>query len=327
MTRAGIAVAGSILYDDINAVERYPAAGELVKILSVSRAPGGCVPNVGVDLAVMRPDLPVYAVGKVGDDDGGRFVCEKMRAAGMNVSGVRRDKNVATSFTQVMSVPGGERTFFTHPGASADFGVNDVDLDALPVGMLHLGYFLLLDKIDQGDGAKILAACRERGIKTSIDFVTEAPEKFAAIRPVLPLVDTLIVNEIEACRLAGIEEKAENVRAAAEKLMQLGVRERVIVHLPAFGACLSKDGFTVSGSLLEPAGFKKGATGAGDAFCAGALLGIYDGRSDREILEFAAMAATVSLSAPDATSGMKKEAEIRTVCRDMAKKEIAISFQ
>ncbi len=324
MTRAGIAVAGSILYDDINAVERYPSAGELVKILSVSRAPGGCVPNVGMDLALMRPELPVYAVGKVGDDDGGRFVCGVMEGAGVNVSGVRRGKNVATSFTQVMSVPGGERTFFTHPGASADFGVNDVDLDALPVRMLHLGYFLLLDRIDRGDGAKLLAACRERGIKTSIDFVTEAPEKFAAIRPVLPLVDTLIVNEIEACRLAGLPETQENIRAACEKLMEMGVRERVIVHLPAFGACLSKSGFTVSGSLLEPPGFKKGATGAGDAFCAGSLLGIYDGKSDREILEFAAMAATVSLSAPDATSGMRDEREIRTVCRDMKKKEITL---
>ena len=322
MTRNGIAVAGTILFDEINEIEAYPAAGELVKIKTVSRASGGCVPNVGVDLAVMRPDVPVLAIGKVGDDDGANFVCGVMQKAGVDVSGVRRDPSAATSFTQVMSVPGGERTFFTHPGASAVFGYDDVDFDALTVKMLHLGYFLLLDRVDAGDGAKILAACRERGIKTSIDFVTEAPEKFAAIRPVLPLVDTLIVNEIEACRLAGIEAKAENVRAAAEALMKLGVRERVIVHLPAFGACLSRDGFTVSGSLLEPPGFKKGATGAGDAFCAGALLGIHDGKNDREILEFAAMAATVSLSAPDATSGMKTAAEIRTICRDMAKKEI-----
>lgn len=326
MTRAGIAVAGTILYDEINEIEAYPAAGELVKINTVSRASGGCVPNVGVDLSVMRPEMPVFAIGKVGDDDGGNYLCGKLQKAGLDVSGVRRDKNAATSFTQVMSVPGGERTFFSHPGASAVFGFDDVDFDALTAKMLHLGYFLLLDRIDKGDGARILSACRERGIKTSIDFVTEAAEKFAAVRPVLPLVDTLIVNEIEACRLAGVEAKAENVRAAAEKLMEMGVRERVIIHLPAFGACLSKDGFTVSGSLLEPAGFKKGATGAGDAFCAGALLGVYDGKSDREILEFAAMAATVSLSAPDATSGMKKEAEIRTVCRDMAKKEINITF-
>lgn len=321
-TRCGIAVAGTILYDEINEISVYPAAGELTKIHTVSRASGGCVPNVGADLAIMRPDLPVLAIGKVGDDDGGRFVCGAMEKAGMNVSGVRRDPAVATSFTQVMSVRGGERTFFTHPGASAAFGYDDVDFDALPVKMLHLGYFLLLDRIDAGDGAKILAACRERGIKTSVDFVTESPERFAAVRPVLPLVDTLIVNEIEACRLAGLETKQENIRPAAEALMKMGVRERVVIHLPAFGACLSRDGFTVSGSLLEPPGFKKGATGAGDAFCAGTLLGIYDGKSDREILEFAAMAATVSLSAPDATSGMKTEAEIRTICRDMAKKEV-----
>ena len=81
MTRNGIAVAGTILFDEINEIEAYPAAGELVKIKTVSRASGGCVPNVGVDLAVMRPDVPVLAIGKVGDDDGANFVCGVMQKA------------------------------------------------------------------------------------------------------------------------------------------------------------------------------------------------------------------------------------------------------
>ena len=34
-----------------------------------------------------------------------------------------------TSFTEVMSIVGGQRTFFTYPGASADFGLSDMNFE------------------------------------------------------------------------------------------------------------------------------------------------------------------------------------------------------
>lgn len=48
--KKGIAVAGSILVDIINTVSKFPNEGELTQISSVSRAVGGCVPNVAVDI-------------------------------------------------------------------------------------------------------------------------------------------------------------------------------------------------------------------------------------------------------------------------------------
>ena len=88
--------------------------------------------------------------------------------------------------------------------------------------------------------------------------------------------------------------------------MAKGVGARVIVHCPEAGFCLNKNGeFTVVPSLKLPKGFIKGTVGAGDAFCAGCLYGIYKGLSDKEILEFASGAACCSLSTADAVSGMK----------------------
>lgn len=60
----------------------------------------------------------------------------------------------------------------------------------------------------------------------------------------------------------------------------------------------------------------KGTTGAGDAFCAGVLLGIYNSLSDTEILNFGRIAAAMSLAAADATSGVIdiKESEKRCEC-------------
>ena len=71
----GIAVAGSSLVDEINIIKEYPAMGRLTQVYGVNRSVGGLVPNVGVDIKRIAPDLSVYAYGKVGKDDKAEFCC------------------------------------------------------------------------------------------------------------------------------------------------------------------------------------------------------------------------------------------------------------
>ena len=279
--RCGIAVAGSILVDQINEIAAYPGAGELTQIRRVQKAVGGCVPNVAIDIKRIDPDLTVKAVGRIGKDEEGAFVTDVLSENGVDTAHLTLSDD-KTSFTQVMSVVGGQRTFFTYAGACAEFGADDVDLESLNVKMLHLGYFLLLDKIDKGEGVEILKKACEMGIKTSIDLVSENSDRYSLVLPCLPYTHNLIVNELEAGQMTGIEPKKENLRAIAEKLKALGVRERVIIHMKDLGVCLSDKGFTVLGAYDVPRSWIKGTTGAGDAFCSGALVGIYQDRSDEE---------------------------------------------
>ena len=306
--REGIAVAGTVLVDRIYEISAYPQSGELTQIRSITHALGGLVPNNGIGLKKINPALPIYAVGKVGDDEDGKRVLDTLAAAGVNTDAMTVSAGETTSFTDVMSVSGGQRTFFTFPGASATFGKDDIPWDKLPVKMLHLGYFLLLDRVDRGDGLEILRAAKERGIITSIDLVSENSDRYQAVLPCLPYVDNLILNETEAGRLCGIEPTMDNLVEMAKKLLELGVRERVIIHMPEIGVCCSKSGaVTVRPSYALPKGYVKGKTGAGDAFCSGALIAIERGATDEEILVLAEAAAVASLSAPDATSGLREE--------------------
>ncbi len=318
----GIAIAGTILVDKINEISAYPKAGELTKIVGIQQAVGGCVPNVGIDIKLMSKQTDVYAIAKVGVDDDAAFLRKELSSRGVDITGLTESKNARTSFTEVMSVSGGQRTFFTHAGASAEFGYDDIDFENFKAEMLHLGYFLLLDKVDNGDGLKILKQAKAQGIKTSIDLVSENSDRYKVVIPCLPYTDNVIINETEAGRIADIEPTKDNLRAIAEKIRAYGVKERVIIHMPEVGVCLSDEGFTIVPSFSLPKDYIKGTTGAGDAFCAGALLGIYEGKSDKEILEFASMAAVAALGAPDAIGGMKSADEIKELCKNLERKEL-----
>ena len=314
--RNGIALAGSILVDKLNEISAYPASGELTKILSVSRAVGGLVPNTGIDIKRVDPTITVKAVGKIGRDSDGDFLVEALSKNGLDTSHLVRG-DLPTSFTDVMSVASEQRTLFCYPGACSDFGFDDVDFDSLDVKMLHLGYFLLLDKIDNGDGKRILQKAQKMGIKTSIDLVSENSDRYSLVADCLKYVDNLIINEHEAGMITGIEPKRENLEEIARKLKQMGVKERVIIHMPELGVCLSDNGYFEIPSFKLPDGFIKGKTGAGDAFCAGALIGIYRDLDEISILTLANKSATASLSAPDAISGMVSESEIDVMLKEM----------
>lgn len=318
----GIAVAGSILVDRIHTISAYPECGQLTQIRAMEFATGGCVPNVAVDIKKIAPGLPVQAMGRIGDDGEGKLVCDTLTAAGVDISGVKICAGAQTSFTEVMSVEKGQRTFFTYPGTSAAFCCDDADFSQNMPRILHLGYFLLMDTMDNGDGVKLLQKAKAFGIATSIDLVSENSDRYSAVLPCLPYTDYLIINEYEAGMLTGIEPTAENLPAIAQKLMDMGVREKVILHMPAESLCLSKEGLTRAGSCILPENYICGTTGAGDAFCAGALVGIYEGRPDAEILDFAACCAAVSLRSADATSALTEAAQICALCSGFERRKI-----
>jgi sugar/nucleoside kinase (ribokinase family) len=313
--RNGIAVAGSVLVDKINEIKAYPQSGELTQIVGLEKAVGGCVPNVALDLKKICPELDVKAIGKVGNDEDGAYVSNVLSQGGVDVSGFVVSEEDSTSFTEVMSVINGQRTFFTYPGTSADFGYNDIDFENLDSSILHLGYFLLLEKVDQGEGIQILQKAQEMGIKTSIDLVSENSDRYSLILSCLPYTNYLIINEIEAGKLTGMEPTDDNLEEIARKLKALGVSDKVVIHKPDFAVCLSNDSYTIVNSYSLPDGYIKGTTGAGDAFCAGTLIGIYKEWSDREILEFGSACAVMALGKADATSGLMTEEEIKEYCK------------
>lgn len=319
--RKGIVVAGSVLVDKINEIAAYPESGELTQILKLDCAVGGCVPNVAVDLKRICPNLSVSAIGKIGNDEEGNYVSDILNGEGVDISGFTVMEGERTSFTEVMSVVNGQRTFFVYPGASADFGYEDIAFEKLQECIFHLGYFLLLQKVDDGDGKRILQKAREIGMKTSIDMVSENSNRYSLVHDCLPYTDYLIINEHEAGKLTDMEPTSDNLADIARKLQNMGVQEKVIIHMPDRAICLSGEELITVGSYILPEGFIEGTTGAGDAFCAGCLIGIHEGLTDKEMLEFASACAVMALRKADATSGLVAKEEIQEYCKQFKRRK------
>ncbi len=317
-----IAVAGNLIVDIIKRIERYPEKNMLTTVSEIRRGIGGCVPNVAIDLKKLRPDWSVEAYGRVGDDGEGRFLVEELGRYGVGTEHIAVDPVRSTSFCDVMMEKSGARTFFHHRGANAAFSEEDVG--ALQADLLHVGYAMLLDALDEADGeygtrmARLLAHAQQRGILTSLDVVSETSGKFeAVVVPSVKYCDYVILNEAEAGLVAGIEPRRadgsidmERLEAILKKFISFGVGRKVVVHCPELGASMRKSGeMAVVPSLRLPKGFIKGTVGAGDAFCAGMLYAELCGMGDEEGLLFAACSAAANLSAEDAVSGARSAEE------------------
>ena len=320
--KTGIVVAGTVIVDKINEISAYPQSGELTQIRSIQTAIGGCVPNVALDLKRIDPSLEISAVGTIGDDEEGAFVTETLQKGGVSTDGLTVLPSEKTSFTDVMSVAGGQRTFFTYAGASAKFGSEHMQFEANCPKILHLGYFLLLERVDNGEGLKILQKAKALGIETSIDLVSENSDRYNLVKPCLPYTDYLIINELEAGKLTGIEPCVGNLKEMALRLKEMGVQKKVIIHMPECAVCAGEEGYICVPSYALPEDYIQGTTGAGDAFCAGALIGIYHGWSDEEILSFASASAVMALGSPDATSGLRTMEEIRQYCSQFTRRSL-----
>lgn len=311
-----IVFCGNVICDQVKMITRWPDKGMLVPITSMKRAVGGSVANTAVDLKTLDREVEVRALSKVGADDNGDYVIRVLESKGVDCSMISREKDVPTSFTDVMTVETtGERTFFNMHGADSRLVPEDVDLEALDCRIFHFGYLLLLDGMDAEDAeygtraARLLHDVQRRGIKTSIDIVSEQSERFARIvRPALKYCDYCIINEIEGSLATGVS--SSDLKGISNALFDLGVRERVVIHKPEIGVTLGRDGdFVEVKSLKLPAGWIKGSVGAGDAFCAGALYSLLKGFDPEKTLRLASCAAACNLAVTDAVSGAKSLSE------------------
>lgn len=314
----GIILAGNMIVDALKYVDVYPEHSKLTTIRSVHKSMGGLLCNCACDLACIDPEMPITAVGAIGDDDYGRYITESFGAyPNIDLSNVRIGGE--TSFTDAMcDIENHTRTFFTYRGASSTLCPDDFDFDKIKGEIIHAGYILLLDGLDADDDeygtamARVLADAKAHGIRTSIDVVSEESDRYRTkVLPALKYTDYCVINETEASRITGIDlEKdgkpdPEKMPQVLSALFELGVAQWAVIHSRDASFGMDKaGGYFCIPSIDIPRSIIKGTTGAGDAFCSGMLYGAWRDMALDEAMRFATAVATSSLLAPGASDGI-----------------------
>ncbi|HEX3974800.1 MAG TPA: carbohydrate kinase family protein [Solirubrobacteraceae bacterium] len=261
--------------------------------------------------AAARLGLRTALVGLVGPDQFGEFMLRAVSERGVDVTGVTVDPDVRTGLTVVLARPG-DRAILTFPGAIAAMSADRVDAGLLGRARhVHVSSFFLQTGLAPGL-ARLLAEARARGATTSVDPNWDPADAWAGgLHDLLRHVDVLLPNAVEACRLAGVDDPA----VAAARLAEIG--PLVAVKLGAEGAVAAPAGggelvrATPPQRLVDPVD----AVGAGDAFDAGLLCALLDGRALDFALAFACACGTLSMRAAGGTGAQATLAEARAVSR------------
>ena len=280
-----------------------PAPGSLVLVDEMGLHSGGCAVNAATTLANLG--LPVEVIGMVGADPFGDFIVNAMQERSIGTRGVKRDSAAGTSATMVMVDPDGERRFVHYIGANAQLTIKDVDLQLVKeAAILHIGGSLVMPGIDGEPTAELLRQARAAGVTTFLDTVWDDTGRWMTLlEPSLPYIDYFIPSFPEAQAIVGLKEPGEVARAlidhgAGTVALKMGAEGCLVlsadnesIRLPAFDV-----------EVVD-------ATGAGDAFAAGFIAGVWHDWSLEKTTQFASAVGALCVTGVGASGGVCSLAE------------------
>ena len=296
MHKAKVVVIGSSNTDMTIKGDRLPKPGETVLGGEFRMGPGGKGANQAV--AAQRLGADVSFICKVGRDIFGDNAISGYQKEGIDCSRILRSDKA--SGTALILVDGNaENCIAVAPGANADLTPEDVDSVADVIRSAD--YLILQLEIPVESVLRAAKIAHEAGVYV---ILNPAPachlpdELFGYISLITP-------NQTESALLSGIED---NLDAAVEKLMQLGVKD-VVVTLGSKGALVISEGTrTLVPSLKVKA---VDTTAAGDTFCGALCVALSEGCSLVDAAGFATKASALTVQKMGAQDSIPFRSDIK----------------
>jgi sugar/nucleoside kinase (ribokinase family) len=298
-----VVCAGLVVADHVcPPLDHLPRPGELIAVDHLVLNIGGGAANTAVDLARLGVRSAICA--RVGSDIFGRFATETLHDRGVDCSALKTDSSESTSQTLIVNVRGQDRRFIHSVGANCGFVAEDLDkVLAQPPRVLHIGYFLILPNLDAHALADRFRQARSSGTLTLLDVATPGPGQYLdRLRIVLPQTDIFVPNSDEAELILGESDPLLQARAFRE----MGAR-RVVITLGEGGVISLSDELQVRVGVY-PISYVDGS-GGGDAFNAGYILGLLEGRSELDCVRLASAVGASCVRAVGTTEGVFTRAE------------------
>lgn len=304
---------------DLNAVDMNVPMEEN---MTFRKTVGGSPANIAV--ACSRYDLKVGFIGRVSDDQHGRFIRSYFDRKGIDSSHLQADMDGGMSglaFTEIRSPR--DSSYILHRDNVADLNLSIKDIDeeyvrkakllvvsgtalsrspsreavfaALEYALRH-GTKVLLD-IDYRDYT--WKSAEESGIYLSL-----AAEKSNVILGTREEFDMLEKFSMPANR---------DDELTAKRWFDWNAELVVIKHGREGSVAYNRDGSVVKGAVFPVTPLK--TMGAGDSYAGGLIYGLLSGKGVAEGMELGAGAAAIVVQSPDCSESMPTLAEVRDFIR------------
>lgn len=264
---------GSINADLSYDVAVLPAPGETISAQSMSRGLGGKGANMSV--AAARAAAHVIHIGAVGKD--GTWAIERLTEYGVDTRFITRGST--TGHAIIMVDQNGENAIVIHSGANIE--LTDDAIGAALSQASTSDYFMAQNETNMQVEAAITA--KNLGLKV---VYAAAPFVIDAVKQILPTVDILILNQIEAEQLQ---------KATGKKPQDFGVSQ-VIITLGSRG-CQWFNSETGASKLFDAEPVEAvDTTGAGDTFTGYLIAGLDRGMPMEQAILNANRAAAIMVT-------------------------------
>lgn len=281
-----IVIAGEINLDLIlsGLPEEMPRERELLA--------DGFTMTLGSSSAILAHNLARLGVSvgficSLGSDPLGAIAFDYLRKANVDLSRTLKSRSGTGTGVTVLLTHSADRHILTFPGTMTEMRVEDLDLSYITSARhFHLSS-LFLQKGMQHGLPTLFRQLKEAGLTLSLDTNDDPDDRWeSGLQELLSLVDIVLPNESEACRMTGMQD----VEQAAERLAQQV--PLVVVKCGSRGALVRFLGrrWFVKSVPVTPVD----TIGAGDSFNAGFLKAFLEGSFPEDCAAYANRVAALS---------------------------------
>lgn len=300
MEEKKIVVVGSTNMDMVIKTKHIPVPGETVLAGSFFMNPGGKGANQAVSIARLGGNISF--ISKVGNDVFGKQAAQLFDEEGINTFYLLSDEELPSGVALITVDQAGENSIVVASGANSNLLPADLD-DAL-IEIAKASVVLMQLEIPLETVDFVASYASEKNIKVILD---PAPVVELSTE-ILTHIDIITPNKTEAEMLSGIKvNNIEAAKKAAKIIYKKGVKN-VVITLGALGAVVYSAGKinVVPAKSVEAVD----TTAAGDVFNGALAVALSEGKELDEAVEFACMAAAVSVTRMGAQSSIPYRNEL-----------------
>lgn len=282
--RDKIVVVGSLNYDMILKLSRFPELGETFSADDIVCSAGGKGANQAVQAAKLG--IPTYMVGCVGQDSNGDYLIQSTAQYGVNTEYIRRSM-IPTGMGIVDALPDGSVKAVIVKGAN--YSITRADIDALDELLATTALVILQMEIPLEINKYVIDKAKKCGCKVLLNAAPALPIEEEYLRK----LDILVANEVEAAFYLGrtIDTVEDALKGVTELSQNWGTD--CIFTLGRTGSVVSENGKAAFIPAVKVNAVE--STGAGDSFIGALGYALLHNQSLTDSCRFAAKCSAVTV--------------------------------